>query len=96
MASTVIRPGDMARPGGDPPVLLCPSRGSIFADRARRFAELAADPSLAALSAWLDFLGRLTAAQDAALQSFPAVPLPAAEALELAGRHGMPPLAAAG
>lgn len=84
-----IRPIDFHLPGDDAPTILLPVKSSIFADRAERFASLAAGHSL---SDWLAFLGQLTRAQHVALQALPELPMPDAAALEQARRHGMPPL----
>ncbi|MBS1190585.1 MAG: Formate dehydrogenase accessory protein [Rhodocyclaceae bacterium] len=69
--------------------ILLPVKGSVFADRADRFATLAQGHSLAD---WLVFLGELSQAQHQALQVLPELPLPDAAALEQARRHHMPPL----
>lgn len=92
MTTTVIQPGDNTKPGGQPPVLLLPDATSIFAGRAKRFAALAGNHSLAD---WLAFLGKLSAAQQLALAKIAACPLPAAAAIEQAREHGMPPLSTA-
>jgi FdhE protein len=73
------------------PRILPPDPAKLFARRAQRFAELADGHPL---GDWLRFLGRLTAAQHAALQELPAVPLPEAAAIERARRHSMPPATA--
>lgn len=78
-------------PAGEPPRIILPSRATVFADRARRFATLSRGH---ALGDWLAFLGRLSAAQQAALDAMPAVPLPDASTLARCREHGMPPLPA--
>mgnify|MGYP000882103650 CR=1 FL=1 len=78
--------------GEDVPRFLLPVAASVFAERAERFASLAQGHSL---GDWLGFLGRLTAAQHAALQALPPLPGPPAAALDLARTHHMPPLNAA-
>ena len=75
----------------EPPRVIAPDRGMIFADRARRFAFLAEAHSL---GDWLRLLGRLTQAQHAALQNLPLLALPDETTLEQAHRHGMPPVPA--
>jgi FdhE protein len=92
MTTSVIQPGDIAKPGGEPPVLLLPDATSIFSDRARRFATLATNHPL---GDWLAFLGKLSAAQQLALTALAAAPLPEAAAIARAREHGMPPLSAA-
>lgn len=73
------------------PRILAPQRATIFADRARRFDELAQGH---ALGDWLRFLGSLTRAQHAVLQEFRNEPVLDAESVELARNHGMPPASA--
>lgn len=68
---------------------LLPVKSSLFAERAERFATLAAGNSL---GDWLAFLGQLSRAQHAALLALPEIPLPDTATLEQARRHGMPPL----
>ncbi|RLJ65383.1 formate dehydrogenase accessory protein FdhE [Sulfurisoma sediminicola] len=75
----------------EPPAVIAPDAGSVFATRARRFEQLADGHVLAD---WLKFLATLTRAQHAALQSLPALPLPDAAALARAREHRMPPLPA--
>jgi len=89
--TTILQPGQIEAPKGDTPRILAPSRASVFADRARRFAALAENHSL---GDWLNFLGRITQAQHQALRDFPAVPRPDAIALERSRSHAMPPLPA--
>lgn len=74
----------------EPPAVLVPP-ADVFSRRATRFDELAAGH---ALGDWLRFLGALTRAQHAALQSLPELPLPDAAALARAREHRMPPLPA--
>lgn len=92
MSTTVIRPDDNARPGGEPPVLLLPDVTALFDERASRFAALAKDHSL---GDWLAFLGQLSAAQQQALAAVAAAELPVGEAIARAREHGMPPLSVA-
>ena len=70
------------------PILL-PLTGTLFADRAARFAALAEEHSL---GDWLAFLGQLSRAQQNALPLASTVGLPAAGKLALAHEHAMPPL----
>lgn len=89
--STVMQYGTVAPSTSEPPRVIAPLRGSIFADRARRFNALAEGH---VLGDWLRLLGRLTQAQHEALQALRAVPLPDAGLLERARSHGMPPVPA--
>lgn len=83
------KPINFNPPSEEAPGILLPVSGSVFADRAERFATLAAGNPLAD---WLNFLGQLTRAQHEALQSLPALPPPSPAALEQARQHHMPPL----
>ncbi|MDD5250109.1 MAG: formate dehydrogenase accessory protein FdhE [Rhodocyclaceae bacterium] len=74
----------------EPPRIIAPA-ATLFAARARRFAQLAEDH---ALGDWLRFLALLTQAQHEAFAAIPPLSLPAAEALERARRHAMPPVPA--
>jgi FdhE protein len=74
----------------EPPSVIVPDT-DIFAARARRFDQLAADHSL---GAWLSFLAVLSRAQHVALQRLPTLPLPSADALQQAREHHMPALPA--
>lgn len=71
-----------------PPHVIAPDPARLFAERARRFEELADGHPL---GDWLRFLGRLSDAQHIALRDLPAIPLPPAMAIERARRHAMPP-----
>lgn len=83
------QPINFQPPTEEAPVFLLPLGSQLFAERAARFAHLAAGHSL---EGWLAFLGQLSAAQQAALVALPELPLPAAEQLAQARQHGMPPL----
>ncbi|MDP3538517.1 MAG: formate dehydrogenase accessory protein FdhE [Azonexus sp.] len=83
------QPIDFHPPAEEAAPYLLPVATSLFADRADRFAALAAGHSLAD---WLNFLGQLSRAQHEALQALPELPLPDATALEQSRTHGMPPL----
>ena len=73
---------------GETPRIIAPDRDVVFAERARRFHELADGH---ALSDWLQSLGRLSEAQHAALGKLRTVPLPDAATMARAHAHGMPP-----
>ena len=83
------QPIDFHPPAEEAAPYLLPNPGSIFADRAERFAALANGHSL---GDWLLFLGKLSQAQHEILKGLPALPLPDAASLEQARTHGMPPL----
>ncbi len=80
---------DFQPPAADAAPYLLPAAAALFADRADRFAALAAGHSL---GEWLDFLGQLSRAQHHALRALPELPLPDAAALDQAQAHAMPPL----
>lgn len=82
-------PIDFNPPTEEAPAILLPIPGTLFAERADRFAVLADGHSL---GDWLTFLGQLTRAQHRAMQTLPLLPLPDAASLEQARTHGMPPL----
>lgn len=82
-------PIDFHPPAEEAPQFLLPATRSLFADRADRFAALSSGHSL---GDWLAFLGRLSAAQQRALETLPELQLPGYEALAQAHAHGMPPL----
>jgi|APFre7841882793_1041355.scaffolds.fasta_scaffold00498_3 FdhE protein len=83
------QPIDFHPPAEEAASFLLPVKASLFADRADRFAALAAGHSL---GDWLVFLGQLTRAQHDALKALPKLPLPDAATLDQARNHGMPPL----
>jgi FdhE protein len=83
------QPIDFHPPAEEAASFLLPVKASLFADRADRFATLAAGHSL---GDWLVFLGQLTRAQHDALKALPKLPLPDAATLDQARNHGMPPL----
>ncbi len=74
------------------PRLRLPVRASIFADRAARLRQLAADNPA---SAYLNLLAILVDGQHSQLAELPEPDLPA-ELFETAKTHGMPPLLASG
>lgn len=91
-ATSTARPDIVLhRKDDDAPRVVAPQRATLFAERAQRFAELAAGH---ALGDWLRLLGRLSQAQHDALQALPAPRLPDAPSLEQAYQHGMPPVLA--
>lgn len=73
------------------PRLLTPGP-QVFAERALRLRQLAAGH---AMRDYLLFIAQLAEAQDRALNTFPAVPLPSAAQLEAAAQSGRPALATA-
>lgn len=75
----------------EPPAVIAPAAGTLFAARAARFEQLAAGHPLAD---WLRFLAAVSRAQHDALQALPAIVLPDAAALAGAREHRMPPLPA--
>ncbi len=80
---------DFHPPADDAAPYLLPLPATLFADRADRFAALAAGHSL---GDWLAFLGQLSRAQHEIYRGLPVLPLPDATSLEQARTHGMPPL----
>lgn len=74
-----------------PPTVLLPDPRQLFARRSRRFATLASGHSLAD---WLNYLGRLSQAQQDAALSLGSLTA-AAQFQKQACEHGMPPLNAA-
>ena len=83
------QPIDFHPPAAEAAPILLPVASSLFAERADRFAHLAAEHSLAD---WLDFMAQISRAQHEIVKGFPALPLPNASTLEQARTHGMPPL----
>lgn len=90
--TTILQPGDIQQASADPPFARAPD-ADRFARRAARFRALARDH---AMSPFLAFLGDLAEAQHHALNTFPEVPPPSSERLELCRQHRMPPLPAQG
>ncbi len=88
-ATTIVQPGEIARPAGEIPFLHIPERGWIFRDRAERLRALAEGHALKEL---LLFVANVCDAQQAALYAFPEVVLPPEAQLRLCREHGMPPL----
>lgn len=83
------QPIDFQPPATEATPILLPVATSLFAERADRFAHLAAEHSLAD---WLDFMAQISRAQHEIAKSLPTLPLPDASTLEQARTHGMPPL----
>ncbi len=83
------QPIDFQPPATEATPILLPVATSLFAERADRFAHLAAEHSLAD---WLDFMAKISQAQHEIAKSLPKLPLPDASTLEQARTHGMPPL----
>ena len=81
-----------ARGSSDVPYLQLPARGTLFAERQMRLRQLAAGHPM---GDYLLFMAGIAAAQHAALQQPPNLPLPDRAALDEASRRGLPPLAAA-
>src|SRR5574343_545392 len=88
-AAMQSQPIDFHPPPEEPVAVLLPLPASLFAERAARFRRLAEGHSLAP---WLNFLGELSQAQQAALSLLDPLTLPAPEQLAQATAHGMPPL----
>lgn len=88
----VMTPEEIAAGGGgDPPAVRWPQRGSVFAERQMRLAQLARGHAMAD---FLRFVSGLARAQQQQLDTFPSVPVPDAAALDRAAERGLPPLAA--
>ncbi|MDD5329270.1 MAG: formate dehydrogenase accessory protein FdhE [Sulfuricella sp.] len=87
--NAILQPGEIEAPKGDIPFIRLPERRDVFAQRARRFDELADGHALAD---YLRFMSKLARAQQVVLDGFPLVPLPTAEQLASSARYGLPPL----
>lgn len=89
----VMTPEEIAaRAGGETPYLHWPQRGAVFAEREMRLRQLARGH---AMEDYLGFLAQVAHEQQRALNGFPSVPLPDAQAIDRAARGGVPPLSAA-
>jgi FdhE protein len=86
----ILEPGQIEAPAGQIRFLIPPGR-NLFARRAERFRQLSPGHSL---GDYLSFLASLADAQQAALDRFPALPLPDPEEQALCRQHGMPLLSA--
>src|SRR5574343_588072 len=83
------QPINFQPPAEEAAPILLPVAASLFAERADRFAHLAAEHSLAD---WLDFMAQISRAQHEIAKGLPTLPLPDASTLGQARTHGMPPL----
>lgn len=91
-ATRLLTPEEIAvQAGQQVPFLRLPERSTLFAEREMRLREKAAGH---AMRDFLLFMAELAHSQHALLQSYPAVALPDAAALEAAARAGKPPLPA--
>lgn len=89
MAQRILEPGQIETLAqASIPRIRLPDRGSVFARRAARLRQLAAD---AAIGDYLRFLAVLVDAQHAALTDLAEAPPTAAHVKRL-GEHGMPPI----
>lgn len=79
------------QPSGSEPPAIIVAEADVFARRAQRFDQLAEGHSL---GDWLRFLAAISRAQQTALDTLPALPLPEPAALASAREHRMPPLPA--
>ncbi|HXU92850.1 MAG TPA: formate dehydrogenase accessory protein FdhE [Gallionella sp.] len=86
--TSIIQPGEIGRPIGDIPFIRIPERNAVFRDRAMRLRTLAQDH---AMKDFLSFMANVCDAQQAVLNAFPEVLLPAEAQLMLCREHGMPP-----
>ncbi|MDD2466710.1 MAG: formate dehydrogenase accessory protein FdhE [Desulfobulbus sp.] len=88
----ILQPGQLESAAGEIPELLLPP-AHLFADRSRRFHQLAEGSSL---SDYLLFLGRLAGWQHTELDHHPEILVPDTHLLDRCREHTMPPLASAG
>jgi FdhE protein len=91
MSASTQAPIIPIKSSSEPPHILAPDAATLFSRRAERFDQLAKGHSLAD---WLRFLGAISRAQHAALQTLPALDLPDAAKIAFAREHRMPPLPA--
>lgn len=89
--TTIIHPGETARPAGEIPFLRIPERNAVFHDRAVRLRTLAQGH---AMQDFLLFMASVCDVQQTALNAFPTVPLPPESQINLCREHCMPPLSA--
>lgn len=90
----LLSPEEIAvRAGEQAPFIRLPERASVFADRALRLRQLAADH---AMRDFLVFVADLADAQHRQLAAMPAMRLPDAASLQAAARAGVAPLQAEG
>lgn len=91
-SSTILSSEEIAvHAGQQVPYLQLPKRAEVFSSRETRLRQLAASH---AIRDFLLFMAELAQSQHDVLNSWPAVVLPDAAALEAASRAGMPPLPA--
>jgi FdhE protein len=90
VSASILQPGHIEPPAGEIPFIHVPLRGEIFSERATRLRQLAAGHTM---QDFLLFMAAIVDAQQAALNTFPSVPLPSATQLTQCREHGMPPLA---
>lgn len=88
----ILQPGQIEAAAGALPELLLPP-AHLFADRARRFRQLAEGNALAD---YLQFLARLAEWQQTELDLHPEIPVPDPNLMDRCREHAMPPLAPAG
>lgn len=91
MSASAQAPIIPIKSSSEPPHVIAPDAASLFSQRALRFEQLAEGHSL---GDWLRFLGAISRAQHAALQTLPALDLPDAAKIAFAREHRMPPLPA--
>jgi len=91
-ATSLLQPGQLEPAAGEIPELRLPP-ARLFADRARRFRQLATGHRLAG---YLLFLARLAEWQHTELHRHPEIPVPDPGLLVHCREHAMPPLAPAG
>jgi len=78
-----------AQTGSAIPYLRLPERSSVFADRASRLRELAADHAVAG---YLEFIALVADEQQRLLDHMPPVRLPSPAQIKQCNEHGIPPL----
>ena len=86
----IVKPGEVGPPPSAVPRLLLPDPSRTFTRRAARLRQLAQGHPLAD---YLHFLAAIAEEQQAALDRFPAVPVPDDRHTALCREHGLPPLA---
>lgn len=91
MSTTIIQPGEIETPAGNPPWLRLPERATVFAARAERFNTLAQNHPL---KEYLLFMAKVARAQQEALNNYGKAALPDGEQIQRNRRRGIPPLAA--
>jgi FdhE protein len=89
----IVEPGVIAPPSPELPAVRLAERARVFARRAARLEQLAAGH---AAGDFLRFVARLVNAQQAVLDSGPAVTMPDETQLARCRQHGLPPLSISG